>query len=142
MCQIPTSSLLFDGKTYHHSVSLDNKLRRTPYFMARKRRSDSNSTPASPMTIPRRRSTLRELQATTTAGDVATITPKIIDARLPLEKAQMFGIDDPRPVSSRFMALAGRIFIETIPQWLAVGAMLGLIFGGCCSNVSFSGRIW
>ncbi|KAI1634370.1 UAA-domain-containing protein [Biscogniauxia mediterranea] len=29
----------------------------------------------------------------------------------------------------------GRIFIETIPQWLAVGAMLSLIFGGCCSNV-------
>ncbi|KAI2463666.1 UAA-domain-containing protein [Annulohypoxylon bovei var. microspora] len=23
---------------------------------------------------------------------------------------------------------------NTIPQWLAVGAMLGLIFGGCCSN--------
>ncbi|KAI1650557.1 UAA transporter family-domain-containing protein [Daldinia loculata] len=33
------------------------------------------------------------------------------------------------------MGLAGRIFIETIPQWLAVGAMLSLIFGGCCSNV-------
>lgn len=143
MCQFPTSSLLFDGKTYHHSVSLDNiEAAQNVKLMARKRRSDSNSTPASPMTIPRRRSTLRELQATTTAGDVDTITPKIIDARLPLEKAQMFGIDDPRPVSSRFMALAGRIFIETIPQWLAVGAMLGLIFGGCCSNVSFSGRIW
>ena len=29
----------------------------------------------------------------------------------------------------------GRIFIETIPQWLTIGAMLALIFGGCCSNV-------
>jgi hypothetical protein len=28
------------------------------------------------------------------------------------------------------------MFMETIPQWLAVGAMLSLIFGGCCSNVS------
>ncbi|ROW11485.1 hypothetical protein VMCG_01398 [Cytospora schulzeri] len=33
------------------------------------------------------------------------------------------------------MGMLGRIFIETIPQWLAVGAMLALIFGGCCSNV-------
>lgn len=47
----------------------------------------------------------------------------------------MYGIDDNRPVFSRAMALAGRMFIETIPQWLAVGAMLSLIFGGCCSNV-------
>ncbi len=47
----------------------------------------------------------------------------------------MYGVDDERTVFSRAMALAGRIFIETIPQWLAVGAMLGLIFGGCCSNV-------
>lgn len=109
--------------------------------MARKRRADSNSTPipSSPMTVPRRRSTLRELQATTAATDGDIMTPKIIDARPSLEKAEMYGIDDPRPASSRLMALAGRIFIETIPQWLAVGAMLALIFGGCCSNVS---HIW
>ncbi len=106
--------------------------------MARKRRADSNSTPSNPMTITRRRSTLRELQATTTAADGSIMTPKIIDARPSLEKAEMYGIDDPRPASLRLMALAGRIFIETIPQWLAVGAMLGLIFGGCCSNVSLS----
>ncbi|KAI1407474.1 UAA transporter family-domain-containing protein [Hypoxylon sp. FL1857] len=37
--------------------------------------------------------------------------------------------------TNNLMGLAGRIFIETIPQWLAVGAMLSLIFGGCCSNV-------
>ncbi|KAI1094774.1 UAA transporter family-domain-containing protein [Rostrohypoxylon terebratum] len=37
--------------------------------------------------------------------------------------------------TNNIMGLAGRIFIETIPQWLTVGAMLALIFGGCCSNV-------
>ncbi|KAI1744326.1 UAA-domain-containing protein [Xylaria scruposa] len=37
--------------------------------------------------------------------------------------------------TNNLMGLAGRIFIETIPQWLTVGAMLALIFGGCCSNV-------
>jgi UDP-xylose/UDP-N-acetylglucosamine transporter B4 len=60
---------------------------------------------------------------------------RVINAAPSLEKAEMYGIDDNRPVFSRFMALAGRMFIETIPQWLAVGAMLSLIFGGCCSNV-------
>ncbi len=103
--------------------------------MARKRRADSGSTLSNSMTIPRRRSTLRDLQqSSVTDGDI--ITPKIIDARPSLEKAEMYGIDDPRPASSRIMALLGRIFIETLPQWFAVGAMLGLIFGGCCSNVS------
>jgi hypothetical protein len=87
------------------------------------------------MTGPRRRSTLRDLQASVSSdGDV--IKPKIINAAPSLEKAEMYGIDDPRPASSKIMALAGRIFIETIPQWLAVGGMLALIFGGCCSNVS------
>jgi hypothetical protein len=105
-----------------------------PLRMARKRRADSNNSSSTPMTAPRRRSTLRDLQASATDGDV--IIPKVIDARPSLEKAEMYGIDDPRPASSRMMALAGRIFIETIPQWLAIGAMLGLIFGGCCSNVS------
>lgn len=99
--------------------------------MAPKRRADSIQ--SSPMSVSRRRSTLRELQASTPTGDVIT---KVIDARPSLEKAEMYGIDDPRPASSRMMGLLGRIFIETIPQWLAVGAMLGLIFGGCCSNVS------
>lgn len=102
--------------------------------MARKRRADSSSAQPTPMSAPRRRSTLRDLQNSTADGDI--ITPKIIDARLSLEKAEMYGIDDPRPASKRIMALVGRIFIETIPQWLAVGGMMGLIFGGCCSNVS------
>ncbi|KAK4131793.1 UAA-domain-containing protein [Trichocladium antarcticum] len=62
-------------------------------------------------------------------------SPRVINAGPSLEKAEMYGIDDNRPVFSRAMALAGRMFIETIPQWLAAGAMLSLIFGGCCSNV-------
>lgn len=61
--------------------------------------------------------------------------PKVINAGPSLEKAELYGIHDQRPAYSKLMGLAGRIFIETIPQWLAVGAMLGLIFGGCCSNV-------
>jgi len=66
---------------------------------------------------------------------MAAPSPRVINAAPSLEKAEMYGIDDNRPVFSRAMALAGRMFIETIPQWLAVGAMLSLIFGGCCSNV-------
>ncbi len=61
--------------------------------------------------------------------------PRVINAAPSLEKAEMYGVDDGRSAFSRFMALAGRLFVETIPQWLAIGAMLSLIFGGCCSNV-------
>lgn len=62
-------------------------------------------------------------------------TPRVINAAPLLEKAEMYGIDDDRPLYSRMMALAGHIFIETIPQWITIGIMLSLIFGGCCSNV-------
>ncbi|KAI1079407.1 UAA-domain-containing protein [Whalleya microplaca] len=82
---------------------------------------------------PRRRQTLRESHATPRNG--GAMTPKVINAGPSLEKAEMYGIHDQRPTLSKLVGLAGRIFIETIPQWLAVGAMLGLIFGGCCSNV-------
>jgi hypothetical protein len=61
--------------------------------------------------------------------------PRVINAAPSLEKAEMYGVDDERPMFSKAMALIGRIFIETLPQWFAVGVMLGLIFGGCCSNV-------
>ncbi|ETS86794.1 hypothetical protein PFICI_00622 [Pestalotiopsis fici W106-1] len=81
----------------------------------------------------RRRQTLRETHAVQKNGD--PVTPKVINAGPSLEKAQMYGITDQRPAYSKLVGLAGRIFIETIPQWLAVGAMLSLIFGGCCSNV-------
>lgn len=86
--------------------------------------------------VPRRRQTLRESRESHAASrNGATVTPKVINAGPSLEKAELYGIDDQRPTFSKLMGLAGRIFIETIPQWLAVGAMLGLIFGGCCSNV-------
>ena len=54
--------------------------------------------------------------------------PREINAAASLEKAELYGFEDQRPAFSRFMGLAGRIFLETIPQWLAIGAMLGLIF--------------
>ncbi|KAJ8057934.1 hypothetical protein OCU04_013113 [Sclerotinia nivalis] len=102
--------------------------------MARRRRADSaGNQQQAPMTVQRRRSTLRDLQASNVDGDV--VAPKVINAAPSLEKAEMYGINDKRSRTSKMLAVAGRIFIETIPQWLAVGAMLGLIFGGCCSNV-------
>ncbi|KAI9746064.1 MAG: golgi uridine diphosphate-N- acetylglucosamine transporter [Claussenomyces sp. TS43310] len=107
--------------------------------MARKPRADvstsqsfssSNSMPGP--AAARRRGTLRDPHSSPVHGE--TVTPKIINAAPSLEKAEMYGIDDERPTSSRIMALFGRMFMETIPQLLVVGAMLGLIFGGCCSN--------
>ncbi|KAI8629293.1 UAA transporter family-domain-containing protein [Xylariaceae sp. FL1651] len=82
---------------------------------------------------PRRRQILRESHAVARNG--GAVTPKVINAGPSLEKAELYGIHDQRSTHSKLMGLAGRIFIETIPQWLTVGAMLGLIFGGCCSNV-------
>ncbi|KAI3331872.1 UAA transporter family-domain-containing protein [Xylariaceae sp. AK1471] len=82
---------------------------------------------------PRRRQTLRETHAVARNG--GAVTPKVINAGPSLEKAELYGIHDQRSTHSKLVGLAGRIFIETIPQWLTVGAMLGLIFGGCCSNV-------
>jgi UDP-xylose/UDP-N-acetylglucosamine transporter B4 len=111
--------------------------------MARRSRTDSSSTSSTSMpgqATPRRRATIRELHSATIDG-LGTV-PKEINAAPSLEKAEMYGIDNDRSTSSRIMALLGRIFIETIPQWIAVGAMLGLIFGGCCSNVSLICRRW
>jgi UDP-xylose/UDP-N-acetylglucosamine transporter B4 len=84
---------------------------------------------------PRRRQTLRESHAVARNGNGGALTPKVINAGPSLEKAELYGIHDQRSTHSKLVGLAGRIFIETIPQWLTVGAMLGLIFGGCCSNV-------
>ncbi|KAJ4413782.1 golgi uridine diphosphate-N- acetylglucosamine transporter [Gnomoniopsis sp. IMI 355080] len=87
-------------------------------------------------TRPTRRRQPSSLQkAQQYAAASAPMTPRVINAAPSLEKAEIHGIDDQRPMSSKIMGMLGRIFIETIPQWLAVGAMLGLIFGGCCSNV-------
>ncbi|KAK8049103.1 upd-c transporter [Apiospora phragmitis] len=86
-----------------------------------------------PRSTARKRQTLRDSHAAQSNG--APLTPKVINAGPSLEQAERYGIHDQRPTRSKIMALAGRIFIETIPQWLAIGVMLGLIFGGCCSNV-------
>ncbi|KAH8820537.1 UAA transporter family-domain-containing protein [Xylogone sp. PMI_703] len=92
----------------------------------------------------RRRTTLRDLQANVSASAAAAasvtsqgdvIVPKVINAGPSLENAELYGIQDERTMFSKAMALAGRMFIETIPQWLTIGVMLSLIFGGCCSNV-------
>lgn len=61
--------------------------------------------------------------------------PRVINAAHSLEQAEMYGVNDTRTMYSKVMAFLGYLFIETIPQWLAVGLMLSLIFGGCCSNV-------
>ncbi|GKT63702.1 AMP deaminase [Colletotrichum tofieldiae] len=37
--------------------------------------------------------------------------------------------------TEKSMQAAGRIVAGLFSQWIAVGVMLGLIFGGCCSNV-------
>ncbi|KAH8676372.1 UDP-N-acetylglucosamine transporter YEA4 [Xylariales sp. PMI_506] len=87
-------------------------------------------------TTARRRQTLRETHAMHNNG--GDMTPKVINAAPSLEKAEMYGIPDQRPAYAKLMGLAGQIIIETLPQWLTVGAMLGLIFGGCCSNVSIA----
>ncbi|KAK2045858.1 NST UDP-N-acetylglucosamine transporter [Colletotrichum somersetense] len=40
-----------------------------------------------------------------------------------------------RASTEKPMQAAGRIIAGLFSQWIAVGVMLGLIFGGCCSNV-------
>jgi solute carrier family 35 (UDP-xylose/UDP-N-acetylglucosamine transporter), member B4 len=122
--------LVIQTHKFHH-------YKQRPAGMARKQKTDggsssqSNSMPG--QSTSRRRATLRELHS---SADGEGAIPKVINAAPSLEKAEMFGIDNERPTSSKIMALLGRMFMETIPQWLAIGAMLSLIFGGCCSNVS------
>ena len=43
--------------------------------------------------------------------------------------------ESPRRAPVQAAAIARRILLESLPALLAVGTMLGLIFGGCCSNV-------
>lgn len=99
-----------------------------------RRSSKRNTAMPGPSTAnPRRRATLRETLSISIDGQT---TPKEINAAPSLEKAEIYGIQNERSVFSKVMAVMGKVFMETIPQALAVGAMLGLIFGGCCSNVS------
>ncbi|RYP23964.1 hypothetical protein DL765_000850 [Monosporascus sp. GIB2] len=78
----------------------------------------------------RRRQTLRDSHAHAHPRDGDAMTPKIINAAPSLEQAELYGIHDQRPTLSKLVGLAGRIFIDTIPQWLSIAAMLSLIFGG------------
>lgn len=89
---------------------------------------------------PRRRATLiRERQAGESDGAMMASGQKVkeINAATALEMAEIYGVDanNGRTWSSRAWALLGKVLIEMLPAWLTVGAMLALIFGGCCSNV-------
>lgn len=87
----------------------------------------------------RRRATLIRERQGESDGAMLGMGQKVkeINAATALEKAEMYGVDanDGRAWSSRFWAMAGKVLIEMVPAWFAVGAMIGLIFGGCCSNV-------
>ncbi|RKF74652.1 UDP-N-acetylglucosamine transporter yea4 [Golovinomyces cichoracearum] len=63
------------------------------------------------------------------------LTPEKIDAQNSSDKSKMSVNDESRVLFSGIMILIGRFIIEVFPHWLAVGSILGLIFGGCCSNV-------
>lgn len=65
----------------------------------------------------------------------ATLSPKKIDVSLSSHKAKMNWNYGSIQCTRKKAILIGHTFIEAIPTWLAVGATLGLIFGGCCSNV-------
>ena len=36
---------------------------------------------------------------------------------------------------SNALSVAGAVVQSTVPAWIQTGVMVGLIFGGCCSNV-------
>lgn len=44
--------------------------------------------------------------------------------------------EDQEALTRKAANIVGQIAADTFPHWLAIGVMLGLIFGGCCSNVS------
>lgn len=93
---------------------------------------------------PRRRATLIRERQGESDGAMMMMGQKVkeINAATALEKAEMYGVDanDGRAWSSRVWAMVGKVLIEMVPAWLAVAAMLGLIFGGCCSNVRVQKR--
>lgn len=100
----------------------------------------SNSSQLGSSGGPRRRTTLiRERLAGESDGTMMGSGQKVkeINAATALEMAEIYGVDanNGRTWSSRAWALLGKVLIEMLPACLAVGAMLALIFGGCCSNV-------
>ncbi|RKF59157.1 UDP-N-acetylglucosamine transporter yea4 [Erysiphe neolycopersici] len=85
------------------------------------------------MTHFRQRTVSRDLDCSKLSGPPSS--PKKIDVRIPSNKTKMSWNNESTPIFRRITLSAVRIFIEAIPTWLAIGATLGLIFGGCCSNV-------
>ncbi|RKF62379.1 UDP-N-acetylglucosamine transporter yea4 [Golovinomyces cichoracearum] len=63
------------------------------------------------------------------------LTSEKIDAQKSSDKSKMSINDESRILFSGIMISIGSFIVEVFPQWLAVGSILGLIFGGCCSNV-------
>ncbi|POS84699.1 UAA-domain-containing protein, partial [Erysiphe pulchra] len=85
------------------------------------------------MTHLRQSTASRDLNYSKLSGP--PLSPKKIDVRKSSNKTKMSWNDESTPIFRKITISAGRIIIEAIPTWLAVGATLGLIFGGCCSNV-------
>ncbi|EEY18989.1 UDP-N-acetylglucosamine transporter YEA4 [Verticillium alfalfae VaMs.102] len=52
-----------------------------------------------------------------------------------IDYEKQHGERDMQALSQGPATLARRLAVDALPQWLAIGVMLGLIFGGCCSNV-------
>jgi len=68
------------------------------------------------------------------------LTPKQINARPHLENAETAGQLNGGYHSRSLLAFTGGIMQSTIPAWIQTCVMVGLIFGGCCSNVSLSAQ--
>ncbi|KAI9769671.1 MAG: golgi uridine diphosphate-N- acetylglucosamine transporter [Geoglossum simile] len=69
------------------------------------------------------------------AGSGTPLTPKQINARPHLESAETAGQLNGGYHSRSVLALTGGVMQYTIPAWVRTCVMVGLIFGGCCSNV-------
>lgn len=100
----------------------------------------TTATTSNNITARRRRSTLKDLQqaalnnsthpkAPSENANATKLVTRKIDASSPMYQG------NERSLIQRIMGGFGAIWWDTLPYWLSVGLMLGLIFGGCCSNV-------
>ena len=67
---------------------------------------------------------------------------KQINAAPSLEKAKLDYDTDGGYAWARVAATVGVTLQATLPAMLSWGMTMGLIFGGCCSNVSFLGALY
>jgi hypothetical protein len=70
------------------------------------------------------------------------LAPKQINARPHLENAE-----SAKQLNGGFgrhsaLAIAGGVVQSTVPAWIQSCMMVGLIFGGCCSNVRLNHPAW